>query len=325
MEEKYVDSVKEINIEDICSNSNFGELNFKSIIDLLKLMVSEIVELENLDYKSNLTQSEVNQIDSARNNLKSYIDQIKNFSISQPNASSVRDGIINNLKSYYENSFASQTRQPLLYLRDKVRLNTKSSETEYRKLASELQKLVTEVKSEKEKLKIDQDSIRKERGIVSSQYLSEFFNKESGEAKTESINQKKLFNKLIFGLGLLVVILFIVYLLFIRQFSDNSLKIEYGVISATLIAVVFFYTRVILREYNITKHIQVSNKHRANVASTLEGLLSQTSQDPELKSSMVKEASVAIFQSDSTGYLTKDQIEISTPVKEVVNTVMTQK
>ncbi|MFA7290221.1 MAG: hypothetical protein WC055_15200 [Melioribacteraceae bacterium] len=325
MEEKYVDSVKEINIEDICSNSNFGELNFKSIIDLLKLMVSEIVELENLDYKSNLTQSEVNQIDSARSNLKNYIDQIKNFSISQPNASSVRDGIINNLKSYYENSFASQTRQPLLYLRDKVRLNTKNSETEYRKLAGELQKLVTEVKSEKEKLKIDQDSIRQERGIVSSQYLSEFFNKESDGAKVESNNQKKLFNKLIFGLGLLVIIIFIIYLLFVRQFTDNSLKIEYGVISATLIAVMFFYTRVILREYNITKHIQVSNKHRANVASTLEGLLSQTNQDPELKSSMVKEASVAIFQSDSTGYLTKDQIEISTPVKEVVNTVMTQK
>lgn len=325
MEEKYVDSVKEINIEDICSNSNFGELNFKSIIDLLKLMVSEIVELENLDYKSNLTQSEVNQIDSARNNLKNYIDQIKNFSISQPNASSVRDGIINNLKSYYENSFASQTRQPLLYLRDKVRLNTKNSETEYRKLASELQKLVTEVKSEKEKLKIDQDSIRQERGIVSSQYLSEFFNKESDEAKVESNNKKKLFNQLISGLGLLVIIIFVIYLLFVRKVADNSLKIEYGVISATLVAVVFFYIRVILREYNITKHIQVSNKHRANVASTLEGLLSQTNQDPELKSSMVKEASVAIFQSDSTGYLTKDQIEISTPVKEVVNTVMTQR
>lgn len=325
MEEKYADSVRNINVEAICSNSNFGELNFQPVVSLLKSMVSEILELEDLDYKANLTQSEVNQIDSARNNLKNYINQIENFSIAQPNASQTRDGIIQNLQSYYQNSFASQTRQPLLYLRDKIRLNTKSSETEYRKLASELQKLVTEVKAEKEKLKIDQESIKQQKGIVSSQYLSQFFNKESNDSKQESIILKTKFDTLTILISMMVIGMFIVYILFIRKLGDDSLKIEFGIISATLVAITFFYLRVTLREYNITKHIQISNKHRSNVAGTLEGLLSQVEQDSELKSSLIKEASVAIFQAESTGYLTKDQIEVSTPIKEVVNTVMTHK
>ncbi len=324
MEEKYIDSIRNIKIEEICTNSNFGELNFQPVVELLKLMVAEVVELENLDYKSNVTQSEVNQIDSARNNLKNYINQIENFSIAQPNASQTRDGIIQNLQSYYENSFASQTRQSLLYLRDKVRLNAKNSEAEYRKLASELQKLVSEVKTEKEKLKIDQESIKTQKGIVSSQYLSQFFNKESEEAKIESKRLKKNFDIYTVIILFVLVGLFALYLFWIRKLGDN-LKIEFGIISTTLVAVMFFYLRVVLREYNIIKHIQISNKHRANIASTLEGLLSQVEQDIELKSSLIKEASISIFQSESTGYLTKDQIEVSTPVKEVVNTVMNYK
>lgn len=324
MEEKYPDSIKKVNIDTICTDSKFGELNFQPVVLILKQMVSEIVELEDLDFKSNLTQAEINQIDGVRNNLKSYVNQIENFTITQPNASQTRDGIIQNLQSYYQNSFAAQVRPSLLYLRDKVRLNANKSEAEYRKLATELQKLVTEVKADKEKLKVDQESVRQQNGIVSSQYLSQFFNNESESAKGEALRLKNKFDRFTFFISVLIVIIFLIYLFVIKD-ADSSLKIEFGILSATLISVIFFYLRVILREYNINRHIQTSNKHRANVAGTLEGLLSQVNQEPELKSSLIKEASIAIFQSESTGYLTKDQIEVSTPIKEVINTVMTHK
>lgn len=325
MEEKYPDSIKKIDIDSICIDSKFGELNFQPVVVILKQMALEIIELEDLDFRLNLTQAEINQIDSVRNNIKNYVNQIENFTITQANASQARDGIIQNIQSYYQNSFAGQIRPSLLYLRDKVRLNAKSSETEYRKLATELQKLVSEVKSEKEKLKIDQDSIKQQKGIVSSQYLSEFFDKESTDYKTDSQNLKNKFDRLTLILGFLVVVIFLFYFFVIRGFNDDSLKIEFGVLGATFIAILFFYIKVTLREYNISKHIQTGNKHRANVASTLQGFLSQANQDIELKTYLMKEASTAIFQSESTGYLTKDQIEVSTPVKEVINTVMNNK
>jgi hypothetical protein len=87
MEEKYPDSLRKTKIETICTDSKFGELNFQPLVTVLNQMISEIVELENSDYRANLTQAEINQVDSARNNLKSYVNQIENFSITQPNAS----------------------------------------------------------------------------------------------------------------------------------------------------------------------------------------------------------------------------------------------
>ena len=325
MEDKYPDTIRNVDIDSICTDSKFGELNFQPSVLILKQMAYEIVELEDLDFRSYLTGAEIVQIDGVRNTVKNYINQIESFTITQPNASEARDVIIQSIQQYYDNSFASQIRQSLLYLRDKVRLNTKSSETEYRKLATELQRLVEEVKVENEKLKLDQDSIKQQRGIVSSQYLSQFFEKESVDYKNDSLKLKYKFNWLTLLLASLVVVIFLVYFFFIRELDGSSLKIEFGILATTFIAVIFFYVRVTLREYNITKHIQISNKHRSNVASTLEVFLAQATQDADLKIHLVKEASTAIFQSESTGYLTKDQIEINTPIKEVVNTVMNHK
>ena len=323
MEEKYSDTVRDFDIEAICSDSKFGELNFQAVVPILKQMIAEIVELENLDFRSHLTDFEINQIEGVRNTLRSYIQQIIAFTITQDNASQARDVILQTIQSFYQNTFASQIRPSLVYLRDKVRANTKNNEAEYRKLAAELQKLVAEVKQEKEKLKTDQESIKVGQGIVSSRYLSDFFKNEAADNKEISSGLYEKFNFWIRTLFATVVVLFGFYLYFRTDF-DNSSKIEYGVFSATIIAIVFFYIKVVLREYNITKHIETGNKHRANVASTLEGFLSQAEQDIELKTHLVKEASSAIFKTESTGYLSKDQIEVSTPIKEVVNTIMTK-
>ena len=118
-----------------------------------------------------------------------------------------------------------------------------------------------------------------------------------------------------------IILLAIGYVLYTR-FIDSTGRIEYAVFSATFIACIFFYLRIVLRNYNITKHISTGNKHRANVASTLEGFLAQADKDADLKSALLVQGSLAIFQTDSTGYLSKDQIEVSTPIKEVMNTVM---
>jgi hypothetical protein len=252
------------------------------------------------------------------------VNQIENFSITQPNASQTRDGIIQNIQSYYQNSYASQIRQPLLYLRDKIRLNAKNSETEYRKLLPDLQKLIAEVKEEKSKLEKDRVSVAEGRGIISAKYLSERFATSGATADTEAeVWQSRTF-RLSIALISLVVILGIIYFIWIRPLNSAD-KIEYGIFSVSIIASIFYYLQIVLRNYNITKHIATGNKHRANIASTLEGFLAQATQDPDLKAALLKEGSTALFQADSTGYLTKDQIDVSTPVKEIVTTLINHK
>ncbi len=321
METKYPDSVRDVDIESICLDSKFGELNFTAVVEPLKQMVGEVIELEDLDYKEKLTTSEINQVDQARNQVKSYITQIQGFSIAQPNSTQTRDTLTQEIQSYYQNSFAAQTRQALLYLRDKVRLSAKSNEVEYRKLAKELQTLVSEVKSEKEKLEKDKETVAQGRGIISAKYLSNQFEVEASKAESES----ETWQRWVIGLSVSMIVIIVGlgagYYLWLRNHTSPE-RIEYAVFSATLIASLFFYLKIVLRNYNITKHISTGNKHRANVAATLEGFLAQANQDVDLKTALLKEGSMAIFQTDSTGYLTKDQIEVSTPVKEIFNTVM---
>ena len=109
----------------------------------------------------------------------------------------------------------------------------------------------------------------------------------------------------------------------VRKVQDDSiLKIEYGVFSITLVASIFFYLRIVLRNYNIEKHIESSNRHRANVAATIENLLAVADRDEALKEALLKEGSIAMFNPGSTGYLDREQMEVSTPIKEVVTTLI---
>jgi hypothetical protein len=43
------------------------------------------------------------------------------------------------------------------------------------------------------------------------------------------------------------------------------------------------------------------------------------------KSILVKDASVAMFEHHSSGFLTQDQMQISTPVKEMVTQIIKEK
>ncbi len=119
-------------------------------------------------------------------------------------------------------------------------------------------------------------------------------------------------------IGTIVGIAAWLYYHFIKIYND--LRTEFAVMSAVLIAMLFYALRICLRNYNILKHLIHSNKHRANVAQTLENFINSAGSDTELKSVLIKEGASAMFQSDSTGYLTKDQMEITTPVKELITT-----
>ncbi len=321
MENKYPDSVRNIDIDKICLDSNFGVLNFSAVVGPLKEMVAQVVELEEYDFRESLTLYESTQVEQARLQVLSYISQIQSFSIEQLNSTQIRDSLVQSIQSYYQNSFAAQIRQSLLYLRDKTRSSAKSNEAEYRKLAKELQTLVTEVKEEKTKLEKDKVSVEQGRGVISAKYLSVQFEQQATDAEVDSGFWQKWVFGLAVGMIAVIILLALGYVLYIRNI-DTSSRIEYAVFSATIIASIFFYLKIVLRNYNITKHISTGNKHRANVAATLEGFLEQASQDQELKMALLKEGSAAIFQTDSTGYLTKDQIEVTTPIKEVINTVM---
>ena len=99
IKDKYIDSLSKYNFKNVFDNPNHGTLNFKDIQSEFEKFYDFIFELELLNYRENLYQQEVNQVDSARNRLTTAFNQVQQFDIAQPNATSVRESIINNLKS----------------------------------------------------------------------------------------------------------------------------------------------------------------------------------------------------------------------------------
>jgi hypothetical protein len=320
MNEKYPDSPKDVDIKAICLDSRFGELNFADVVELLNTMQSEIVELEEMDYAARLTQVEINQVNGARNSIIKYIKDIKEFSITQPNSSQTRDSIIQNIQSYYQNSFAQQVRPQLLWLRDKVKSSAKS-EAELRKLITKTDDLAKDLEIRLAKIKKDEESVEQKSGIVSAKYLSTAFTTQNTEALNDVAGWNKKINISMVLLFLVVGGLFWGYVEWARNLGSD-IRIEYGVFSAAIIGSVLFYIKFVVRNYNITNHIASGNKHRANVAETLESFLVSAGQDTDLKGALLKEGAVAMFQADATGYLSKDQIEIGTPIKEIATTII---
>lgn len=336
-ETKYPNSIRNINLEELCLDKDkFGPLVFLKALPPLKKMQGELSELEDYDYKSNLTVQEQNQIDSAQTQVLGYINQIKNFTLeNNSNPQVQRDNIEQSIESFYNSTFATYTRTPLIYLRQIFSSNSKT-EKEFRNSLIESQKVVNELKKDlsairETKKQIDDETKKVEagQGIVGAAYLSKAFRRQVAENEEEISAQKKflwffnnnLQSKVRYSFTLLFALtvgLFLIYFYLIKDVAGS--KVEFGVFSSVLIASAFYYVRLVVREYNIKNHLKESNTHRANVAETLESFLKASGSDVETKNALLKEGSTAMFQSDASGYLNKDQMEVSTPVKELITT-----
>jgi hypothetical protein len=101
--------------------------------------------------------------------------------------------------------------------------------------------------------------------------------------------------------------------------------IEWAAFSLLLISVIFFGLKFFISNYNIHRNSELINRHRRNVAETLVRYLESDKSPEILKTILIKDASTALFEHQSTGYLDKDQMQISTPVKEMVTKIITDR
>ncbi|HVU06682.1 MAG TPA: hypothetical protein VHE10_02750 [Candidatus Paceibacterota bacterium] len=320
---KYPNTPRGVDLKKICLNPNFGDLTFSVSLPILEKMQSDVVELEDLDYKQYLTDSEINQITNAVNTYNNYIQQIQSFTLSQGNPKQTRDNIENSIKSFYQNSFAQQTRNSLIYLRQQVKLDDRTQK-DLQQAVVNARKIEKELNDRLSRIKKDEESVSKKAGIVSSKYLSQVFREAAERSQTRVAKWFKAI--IIFSILLAIVagLLFYIYVTSI-QASDVNIKTEFTIFSVLLIAISFYILRFCVRNFNVLNHLIESNKHRANVAETLEAFITSGNGDLDIKAALLKEAAPAMFAADSTGYLTKDQMEISSPVQELITTFVSDK
>lgn len=324
-EEKYPDSPRNIDLSSICLDARFGDLKFSNALPQLQKMQETMVELEDLDYKEHLTKSEINNIESLKSNLNSYINQIKNFNLTQGNPQQTRNNIETQVNSYYENNFP-QTRNSLTYLYQHSKLDQKT-EKELKKTVANAKKLEKQLQDKLDALSKDEEAIENKEGIVSSKFLSQEFEEQFSTHSAEA--EDKWFSwiqNFYIALAVSIVVAFIGYIVIRNVWSEDPvLAIEWGVFTLLAISFLFFGLKFAVRNFNIHKNLASVNRHRRNVAQTFVNFLNSEKSSEEVKSVLLKDASSALFEHHSTGYLEQDNLKISTPVQEMVTKVVTDK
>ena len=70
------------------------------------------------------------------------------------------------------------------------------------------------------------------------------------------------------------------------------------------------------RNYGINKNLAAKNKHRKNVADTVNSFL-ESNQDPDIKSQIIKQGAESMFKSEETGYIGKMNQKDHSPIEQV--------
>lgn len=323
-QEKYPNSPRGIDLESLCLDPRFGALKFETALPRLDKMKTELVELEELDYKAHLTQEEIKKIDSTKNTFTNFVQQIQNFDLSQGNPQQTRDNIQNQIVNFYDSTFAIYTRNSLIYLRQQLRLD-KKTEKELRQAIANAKKIEAELQERLTKIKEEEKSVEKGSGIIASKFLSKEFEDQFNIHEGSSKGWFKATIGFYIALFIAATGSFITYLSIVKTTNDKNLYIEWAIFNFLLIAIIFYGLRLSNRNFNIHKNLAAVNRHRRNVAETLINFLSSEKNDEIIKSTLIKDASVALFEHKTTGYLTKDQTQVGTPVQEMITKIITDK
>ncbi len=107
---------------------------------------------------------------------------------------------------------------------------------------------------------------------------------------------------------LAIVFMYVFYLVFLDHPQDVE-KAETiareairNVLLLSVLSVGLFQS---IKNYNANKHLEVVNEHRQNAIETFEAF-SNAASDPQVKSTILIQATQSIFAADQTGYLSKD-------------------
>lgn len=331
-------SLESIDIKSLALNKNkLGSLTFDESYPLLEELRSLFVELKELNYEGLLLQDEIQQIERY---IERFLELLKRLAKFDPSVDSnfnkmTHDAFENEVQSFHNEVFRS-LRGPLVYLRQEAARKAKDEKLleEERKAVTRARKqteeLVLKLQKEYERLQKEKTKIEKTHGEVAAKYLAVHFDKQAKEYEEEA--KKWLSRRNIFYYLLIVVIAvnFIAYLsfFFLYKFGEITISpreiftIEYGLIKLAIVATLSYGLSFASKNYTANAHLSAVNKHRRNVAQTLEDFLAT---DPDRKEEMLKQATEAMFKHAPIGFIKHlDQKEIG-PIEMIINRIINNK
>lgn len=332
------ENIKVLEIEQIALNKDkFGALTFDKAYPQLDELRKMLVEFEELGYRDLLTTDEIRDVDNFKERLLTYVRRINDLN-PETDASfnkNVRDNLESDINSFC-GSTIKNLRNNLVFLRQEAarRSQDQQSLAEEQKAATKARKqyeeLYQQLKNELESLQKQKGEVEAAHGEVATKYLAVQFDKQVKEYETVAEKWLSLRNKLYWLLIGIIGANFLAYLLLsildkvwnIGLPPREIFTIEYGVVKLALLAVLSYGVGFASKNYNVSSHLAAVNKHRENVAQTLDDFLATK---PDRKSEMLRQGTEAMFKHASIGYIRREEQKDNGPIYEIINKFLPNK
>lgn len=328
-----VKDLKSLDIEELAMNQKFGTLTFNNANKKLQKVKSWLLEFKELDYSNQLPENVVVHINQDLENFNRHIKWLKTFDIStSPNAKQDHDNFENQIDSFYNQFFNPYVINHLSFLRQEVDLKKKDKrkikqeQKELAQLRRQSEKLVKELSIEKRKIQEEKKKIESAKGERAAIRFGKHFESQTKEYSKGT--QKWLKLRDIFFTILLIVILLNIFgylTLFFRHilYSGNIrpsefFTLEYGLVKLALLSILSYGVSFSSRNFNVNSNLGALNKHRKNVAETLNDFL-ESNPEKEDRSKIVENATNAMFKHQPIGYLPKIESRDDGPIGNMLN------
>ena len=329
-----IESLNGINIKQLALNSDFGKLKFEKSYLYFKGVQDIFKNLDDHDYKNNLTQQEINNIDAKKNQFIEYLARLQKFDIGQAESQQLHDNLENEIINFHDDTVRN-LRIIQLSLKDIT-----ASKSEDKQELAKKQKMAAQAEKEYKELS---EKMKKELGILTKQkkaietahgematkVLAHHFAKQANDHQALIPKWKKIRSAFYWSIITIISLNIISYFYILivgnilNKFSLHTNQIftlEYGVVKLILISFLSYGLSFASKNYNIEANLTIINKHRKNVAQTLEDFLA-TNPGADTKSQMIKKGTDAMFQHHQTGYIATTKQKEDGPVQAIINNI----
>lgn len=334
------ENLKNVDIKTLALNSQkFGELTFDRSYPLLEKLRQIFVDLEEFDYRSLLIPSQINQIESERNQLVELLRRLATYSLAEGFNRDSRDGFENEVENLYR-QVMNETVNRLTFLRQEQAL-TKTDEKkldserkEVAKIKAEYQKIVKELTDEKQKYNKETAEAAKAKIERVAVFLGKHFELQATQYHTEASKWNRNRVVLFWTFLIIVALNVVAYLTLLITFHANIrphfnpaniFDIQYAIFKIALLGLISWAMGFASRNYHINSNLEAVNLHRKNVAETMRDFTKNDATDVE-RSEMLRIGAEALFKHLPTGYMGKDgSTKEDGPVEKIINNFITGK
>ncbi len=327
------ENLKTIEIKQIfLDKEKFGALTFDKSYETAHNTRKMLVEIQELGYRDKLTINEVRQIENDINRLLQLVNEVfsknpetdPNFNINVRN--SLDDSIINTCQD-----IQVRLREKLVYLRQELALSKPESrdlqeeQKELTKIRTEYEKTLSDLQKKIEALTVEKKTIENTQGEIAATRFGKHFEDQSNEYDVVAEEWLLKRDNILLVLEIVISVNFLAYIIiFIGwkagwwfNFPPSSFfTIDYAVIKISGILLLSYILSFNSKNYSINKNLSTKNKHRKNVADTVNSFLESTT-DQDLKSQILKEGAEAMFKDGGTGYLGKMNEKDHSPIEQI--------